>query len=163
MKAILTATKKPNNKESTKHIFVLTGSRKNIYDKIEELSKLLSESMESGIVDYNVAYSDNCYFEEIQCGETMKTFEKKLEEFLESELNDYGLEYEIFEIEDGIIDVDIWNINKENATASTRWRWKEHLEVEMISDLDVWEEVDYYSSKVKYFWMLISPKVFRNE
>lgn len=99
----------------------------------------------------------------------MSEFLKKLTEFLDSEINDYSLAYEIGPIDDdGTIEVTTWrygdnkNIIHEKTKNSTYWRWNnDNKSIEIEMGEDSWYEVKYYDWQVKYFWMMVAPYLFR--
>ena len=98
----------------------------------------------------------------------MDQFKKELEEFLESEINDYSLAFEIGPIDDDIIEVTTWRYGDnekcihEKTKNSTYWRWNKSekcLEIEMSEDS--WEKTYHYDWQVKYFWIMVAPYLFR--
>lgn len=96
-------------------------------------------------------------------------FVRKLTEFLDSETDDYSLAYEISPIDDdGVVEVLTWvygdnkEIIKEETKNSTYWKFEDNeLKIEMGEDTDSWEAVADYNWTVKYFWMMVSPYLFR--
>ena len=86
-------------------------------------------------------------------------FVKRLTEFLDSECDDYGLNYS-WE----------WNSDTECCEVEiTRYDYKAYVEFkynEKADDLsiemgeDSWYETREFDYSVKYFWMMIAPEVF---
>ena len=98
-------------------------------------------------------------------------FVSKLLSFIDSELDGYSLSYYIGPIDDdGVIEVTTWRYGDnesrihEDTKNSTYWKWcpYEHdLKMEVGEDTDRWETVVSYDWRVKYFWMMVSPYLFK--
>lgn len=89
-------------------------------------------------------------------------FAELLKEYLDSECDDYGLSY-------------TWNWNEDTEccevtvkqehtghSAEVDFRFdesKESLTIELSEDC--YHETHHYDQTVKYFWMLISPSIFK--
>lgn len=88
-------------------------------------------------------------------------FAQRLEEFLSSECGDYDLAYSWKWDDDfAYCEVTIVRDSIDNRTISVPFRYqKGSLIIEMCED--VWQTVREYDATVKYFWMKISPIVFR--
>ncbi len=101
----------------------------------------------------------------------MEDFKNELEEFFENEVNDYSLSFEIGEIDDDeIIEVVTWRYGdsekdvREDTKNSTYWKWdsiNKRLLMEFGEDSDAWEYVCSHDWQVKYFWMMVSPYLFK--
>jgi hypothetical protein len=87
-------------------------------------------------------------------------FSERLTEFLDSECSDYDIEYS-------------WNWNDDcNCCEVNISRYDNKIDVDFKYDensnslfIDMsdgnWQEVNEYDFLVKYFWMLISPAIFK--
>jgi hypothetical protein len=90
-----------------------------------------------------------------------KKFANRLTEFLDSECSDYDLKYNW----EWCKDTESCNveISRDDKVAYIDFRYKEitnELEIELCEDC--WYIVEEFEPSVKYFWMLISPKLFSN-
>ena len=107
----------------------------------------------------------------LQNGENVEDFKSELTEFLDNETSDYSIGYEMSEVDDdGVIEVVTWRYGdtekdiKEDTKNSTYWRWdsvNKLLNMELGEDTDNWEYVCHYDWQVKYFWMMVSPYLFK--
>ncbi len=90
-------------------------------------------------------------------------FIEKLESFLGSECNDYGLSYswDWADDSDFKIEATIKRNDLEEIEEVVLFDYQDgDLLLCMSYDCDVWEKVTEYDWRVKYFWMLIAPVVF---
>lgn len=86
----------------------------------------------------------------------------RLTEFLDTECDDYGLSYD-YKWEDGYecFEVDI-DRDIGEYVSHVRMKYNEDNDVLSIEmGEDCWYETKEYDSSVKYFWMVVSPAVFR--
>ena len=96
---------------------------------------------------------------------------RKLIEFLDSETDGYSLAYNFSPVDDdGLIEVCTWRYGDnercihEKTKNSTYWRYnteEQDLEMEMGEDTDSWQTIVGYDWRVKYFWMMVSPYLFK--
>ena len=90
-----------------------------------------------------------------------KNFAKRIEEYLRSECNDYDLEYYWTWDEDTQnCEVTVMR-NKECCSINFRYNEKDnYLKIELSEDS--FYRTEEFEPSVKYFWMLISPHLFKN-
>ena len=90
--------------------------------------------------------------------ETMtKKFVDRLTEFLNNECSDYDLEYTWEWCEDTQSCEVVVSRNDEKAYVNFKYV-ENNLQIELCEDS--WYTIEEYEPTVKYFWMLISPKLF---
>lgn len=86
----------------------------------------------------------------------------ELKQFLDSEVNDYGLSYEFESVEfekDNPVSYATVKIKRFESEISVNFRSKEgNLQIEFTEDL--WYDICEYNHTVKYFWMIICPVLF---
>lgn len=89
-------------------------------------------------------------------------FSKRLEEFLDSECDDYGLQYE-WEWDDDCqwCDVTITKEHDTNKLKTVHFRYDEN-ENDLMIELteDSFYRVREFDQTVKYFWFLVAPALF---
>jgi len=90
-----------------------------------------------------------------------KKFVEKLTEYLDSECSDYDMSYNYEWCQDSeSCEVDISN-DRADLKACLRFRYNEEKD-ELLIELseDAWYETEHFNWTVKYFWMLVAPKLF---
>lgn len=89
-------------------------------------------------------------------------FKERLEEYLDSECDDYGLSYKWEWCEDmGYCEVEIKRDNRDEYTKQLYFKYnedKDDLSIELSEDS--FYTTREFDSTVKYFWMLIAPAIF---
>ena len=89
-----------------------------------------------------------------------KEFNKRLFEYLDAECFDYDLKYD-WEWNEDIQCCEV-TITRDDNSIVLNFRYSENnkdLTIELSEDS--WYETREYDSSVKYFWMLVSPELFK--
>ena len=87
-------------------------------------------------------------------------FKKRLEEFLDSECEEYGLIYTWKWIDEcDFCEVELENNTDFNFTLFFKYN-EENDDLLINTYEDVYEIVREFDWRVKYFWILVSPKLF---
>ena len=87
-----------------------------------------------------------------------KKFIEKLEEFLYSEI-DYDIDYEIEYTEDNEATV-LFERHENEISVDFKYSEKEdQLYIDMYDSN--WQDVSFSNFTVKYFWIIVSPKLFK--
>jgi hypothetical protein len=87
----------------------------------------------------------------------MSNFEEALKEFLDSEVSDYDLSYSYSIDFEDIASVTVKRYDNE---IDVNFRCHNERGLQMELSEDSWYKIREYDWTVKYFWMLISPKLF---
>ena len=89
-----------------------------------------------------------------------KKFKTRLTEYLDSECSDYGLSYR-YEWEEDSESVEAY-VNNEDYATSVTFKYNEESDNLLIElSVDNFVETRECDETVKYFWMLIAPKLFK--
>ena len=83
-------------------------------------------------------------------------FVPKLEEFLDSECDDYGIDYQ-YELENNYASVDL---SLHGEVKTTVYFKHENRQLYINMGEDSWYKVDFFDRTVKYFWVKVAPDLW---